>query len=83
MINYLIKFSPSTANICEPQRSLISVQTEWTWDAAYQKLFYKAKSVINEAACMKFQATVLKKLMHLKWDWELAYYKPELVEASQ
>ena len=54
IINYLSKFSPNTAHICEAPRQLKSVKTEWTWNATYQKLFDKAKSVIKEDACMKF-----------------------------
>ena len=54
MINYLSKFSPITADIFESLRQLISVKTEWTWNAIYQKLFDKAKSIITEDACMKF-----------------------------
>ena len=33
IINYLSKFSPSTANICESLRQLTSNKTEWTWNA--------------------------------------------------
>ena len=29
-------------------------KTEWTWNATYQKLFNKAKSIITEDADMKF-----------------------------
>ena len=48
IINYLSKFSPSTADICEPLRQLMSSETEWTWNATYQKLLNKAKSIITE-----------------------------------
>ena len=51
--NYLSKFSPSTANICESLRQLTSSKIEWTWNATYQKLFDKAKSITKEDACMK------------------------------
>ena len=54
VINYLSKFSPSTANVCESLRQLTLNKTEWTWNATYQKLFEKTKSVIKEDACMKF-----------------------------
>ena len=53
IINYLSTFSPSTASICESLRQLTSSKTEWTWNATYQKLFDKAKSIIKEDACMK------------------------------
>ena len=54
IINYLNKFSPSTDNVCESLRKLTSSKTEWSWNATYQKLFDKAKSIIKEDACMKF-----------------------------
>ena len=50
------KFAPSTASICESLRQLTSSKTECTWNATYQKLFDKAKSIksiIKEDACMK------------------------------
>ena len=53
-IDYLSKFSPSTANICESLQLLPLSQTELTWNASYQKLFDKEKSIIKEDACMKF-----------------------------
>ena len=31
----------------------MSVKTEWTWNATYQKTFDKAKAIIKEDACMK------------------------------
>ena len=54
IINYLRNFSPRTANVCESLRQLTSSKTEWTWNATYQKLFDKAKSIIKEDACMEF-----------------------------
>ena len=54
IINYLRKISLRTADICEALRQLTSVKTEWNWNAAYQKLFDKAKSIIKEDVCMKF-----------------------------
>ena len=54
IINYLSKFFPSTANVCESLIHLTLSKTEWTWNTTYQILFDKAKSVIKEDACMKF-----------------------------
>ena len=54
IINYLGEFSPSTADICESLRQLTSSKTEWTWNATYQKVFDKAKSIITKDVCMKF-----------------------------
>ena len=50
IINYLSKFSPHTADVFEPIRLLTSSKTEWVWNATYQKLFEKAKSIITEDA---------------------------------
>ena len=54
IINSLSKFPPSTADICKALRQLTSVKTEWTWNADYQKLFERAKSIIKADACMEF-----------------------------
>ena len=54
IINYLSKFSPRTADICEPLRKLTTTRTQWTWNMTYQKIFDKAQSIIKEDACMKF-----------------------------
>ena len=42
-IKYLIKFSPMTAEFCNPLQRLTSVKTDWTWNRMYQDLFNKAK----------------------------------------
>ena len=53
IINYLSKFSPGMAEVCKPPQKLTSSKTIWTWNASYQQLFNKAKSIIV-AVCMKF-----------------------------
>ena len=50
IINYLSKFCPSSASICEPLRKLTSSKAAWIWNAIYQALYEKAK--------------FLKRLMH-------------------
>ena len=54
IFNYLGKFSPSTADTCESLRKLTSTKTEWTWNATYQKMFNKAKSILKEDEYIKF-----------------------------
>ena len=54
IINYLGKFSPGTADICDPLHKLTSSKVTWTWNASYQELFDKAKSLIKADMCMKF-----------------------------
>ena len=39
---------------CKPLRKLTSSKATWTWNASYQKLFNKAKSLIKAEMCMKF-----------------------------
>ena len=54
IVNYLSKFSLGTAEVCKPLRKLTSSKTTWTWNASYQQLFDKAKSLIKTKVCMKF-----------------------------
>ena len=54
IINYLSKFSPSAANVCEPLQKLTSDKTLWTLNVSYQTLFNKLKSLIKYNVCMKF-----------------------------
>ena len=54
IINYLNKFSPGMLEVCQPLRKLMSSKMTWTWNASYQQLFDKAKSLIKAEMCMKF-----------------------------
>ena len=45
IINYLGKLSPGTADICDPLQKLTLSKVAWTWNASYQQLFAKAKSL--------------------------------------
>ena len=54
IINYLGKFSPGMAEVCESLQKLTSSKTTWTWNASYKQLFNKAKSLIKAEVCMKF-----------------------------
>ena len=65
IINYLNKFSPGTSEVCKPLRKLMSSKMTWTWNASYQQLFNKAKSLIKVEMCMKFYDT---KPLYLKTD---------------
>ena len=64
IINYLGKFSPGTAEVCEPLQKLTSSKMMWTWNASYQQLFAKAKSLIKVDICMKFYNDI--KLLYLE-----------------
>ena len=57
IINYLGKFSPMTANKCEPLQKLMSNKTLWTWNASYQNLLDKVKLVIKDKVCMFYDET--------------------------
>ena len=54
IINYLGKFSPGTADVCDPLCKLMLSRVTWTWNASYQSLFNKAKLLIKSDMCMKF-----------------------------
>ena len=51
IINYLSKFSPGRADVCEALRQLTSAKAEWAWNATYQKLFNRAK-IHYKGKCM-------------------------------
>ena len=50
----MLLFFPSAANVCETLRKLTSSNTLWTFNASYQTLFDKVKSLIKDDVCMKF-----------------------------
>ena len=54
IINYLGKFSPDTADVCDPLQKLTLGKVTWTWNVSYQELFAKVKSLIKVDICMKF-----------------------------
>ena len=53
IINYLGKYSPSTASICEPLWKLTSSRAVWTWNGSYQDLYDKTKAFIKDDVCLK------------------------------
>ena len=54
IINYLNKFSPGMLEAYKLLRKLTSSKATWMWNASYQQLFNKAKSLIKAEMCMKF-----------------------------
>ena len=48
IVNYLSKFSPTTAEVCETLQHVASVKAEWTWNLTYLELFTKAKAIIKK-----------------------------------
>ena len=66
IINYLGKFSPGKADLCEPLCKLTSSKVIWTWNASYQSLFDKAKLLIKSDMCMKFYDDT--KLLYIETD---------------
>ena len=66
IINYLNKFSVGTSEACELLRKLMSSKATWMWNASYQQLFNKAKSLIKAEMCMKFYDDT--KLLYLETD---------------
>ena len=66
IINYLGKFSPGTADVCDLLCKLTSSKVVWTWNALSQPLFNKAKLLIKSDKCMKFYDDT--KLLYLEAD---------------
>ena len=64
--NYLSKFSPANAKVHEQFYRVTSVETGWSWNTTYYDLFDRAKSIIKEDACMKFNDET--KLLYLETD---------------
>ena len=65
ILNYLSKFLPVTAEVCEPWWKLSQVKAEWSWHGMYQDLYDKANKIVKQDACMKF-------MMHpnpCTWKW--------------
>ena len=54
IINYLEKFSPGTADVCDLLHKLTSSKVTWTWNVSYWSLFSKAKLLIKSDMCMTF-----------------------------
>ena len=54
IINYLSKFSPGTADVCDPFCTLTLSKATWAWNASYQSQFRRAKILIKSDMCMKF-----------------------------
>ena len=54
IINYLGKCSLNTASVCDPLWKLTLSRAVLTWNASYQALYDKTKSLIKDDICMKF-----------------------------
>ena len=48
IVNCLSKFSPMTAEVCEPLRRLTSDNAIWTWKRLYQVIYERPKSLMKE-----------------------------------
>ena len=86
VINYLNIFSPGTLEVRELLRKLMSSKATWTWNASYQQLFDKAKSLIKVEMCMKSMMTLnhsISRQMHLASAWEQHYYYLGTMQTAQ
>ena len=54
IINYLDKFSPGTAEVCDPLCTWTLSKVTWKWNVLYQSLFNKTKLLIKSDMYMKF-----------------------------
>ena len=75
IIIYLDKVSPSTEDVCESPRKLTTAKAEWTWNAMYQNMFDKAKSIMKEDSCMKFYDETIPAVPEMKCQ-TIAYSDP-------
>ena len=66
IINYLGKFSPGTADVCDPLHKLTSSKVIWTWNTLYQAVFKKAELLLKSDMCMKCYDDT--KLLYLETD---------------
>ena len=66
IINYLGKFSPGIAEVCDPLQKLTLSKAAGTWNTSYQQLFVKVKSLIKVDVCMKSYNDT--KPLHLQTD---------------
>ena len=66
-MNYLIKFSSMTTEVCEPFMRMTSVNTVWTWNRSHQKIYGTAKFLVKEDTCMKYYDDA-RKLLYLETD---------------
>ena len=53
-MNNLGKFSPSSAEVCELLKKLVSSKHKWTWNDTYQNLYDRVKDIIKKTARMAF-----------------------------
>ena len=66
IIKHLNTFSLGTSEAWEPLMKLTSSKATWMWNASYQQLFNKAKSLLKVEMCMKFYDDT--KPLYLKTD---------------
>ena len=53
VLNYLSKFSPMIAEVCEPLHKMTLVKVDWIWHSIYQDLYEEEKTIIKRDVCMK------------------------------
>ena len=63
-MNYLGKFFPSTAEVCESLQT--ALKYKWTWNSIYQNLHERAKITTERNATMAFYNE--KQLLYLDTD---------------
>jgi len=52
--NYLMKFVPNFAELCEPLRKLTRTGVSWKWNTEADKAFNSLKKAIGEKACLAY-----------------------------
>ncbi|XP_043234595.1 uncharacterized protein K02A2.6-like [Amphibalanus amphitrite] len=54
MITYLTRFMPNAQAVLQPLNALLKSDAAWTWDAAQEDAFKKAKKMLAEAPTLAF-----------------------------
>ena len=76
ILNYLSKFSPVTAEACEPLQKLTSVKADWDQNRMYQDLYHKPKMIHAWNIIMHLDSYTWK-LMHQVFAFEEDYCRYE------
>ena len=66
IVNYQSKFSPMTAEVCEPLRGLTSFNVVLTWKRSYQETYERVQLLVKEDTCINYYEA--RKPLYLETD---------------
>ena len=79
-MNYLIKFTSSTAEVCKPVHKLTSLKNGWMWNNIHQKLCAR-ENHSSRKSCPQ-HSTTRKKQLYLETDAPGASIRESLLQTS-